>query len=403
MSRPGAWAAEAADLLVSSEAEDSAAEGSCSLCASRLDEELDPANAAPSLPNAACLEVCESGRATSGDGHGGPESVPPTMPLGQDLYRVFAALVAASSEENAEGAEMDETALAALADDCALVAMVPHHSSGELAGTRVHVDKVSCVDLVLAQIVGRIGKLLGTRCVELVNSKAWNPSSACLVRHFCMNRRFVASASNESQTLGVSRFLYTKFKVCLAMAAIMCEREVMMKALVNFADGVQASGGALLLLSRHFRYDETPLRFRRSLPMLPVRLQDAGPLKVVQSQFGVAALARTGESQYWLLVFPLTGWLQSLDNTKAVSYLSALRELDFGTAHVASRFRRQQRLATTDGDSAAGASLPPCPMPCTCVRRHPEEDLRVGRLLGHCSDPVVFELELQQFHARLPA
>lgn len=152
-------------------------------------------------------------------------------------------------------------------------------------------------------------------------------------------------------------------KCLMAAGIVQVERHRLVSMMDDLTAKVCKDGGVCVSLTFRHRYDETPLRARILQEALGssagalvaedsgAALKESGCTKVVQHEWSGAALVFVN-GHYELVSFSLPVWLSTVDRTTGEVYQHLCRQVTPTMPKIMDRFRRCQRLVTTDGDGA---------------------------------------------------
>lgn len=198
--------------------------------------------------------------------------------------------------------------------------------------------------------------------------RMFEPSSLELARKLGLD-------SHVRSTTSIAADANAEFKKTSAMrlrlgaAAFHIERYRVVRMLESLSEQVLASGGDCLTISLRFRYDETPLKLKVvskepvaegevnaathvCLPTAASLVEESSSsTKLVQIEIKGSALFRLG-GQYHTSTFSMPSNLAVVDRCTGAAYKSLLHRSCPDMAQLEGRFRRSERLSTTDGDKA---------------------------------------------------
>ena len=282
---------------------------------------------------------------------------------------VFAAEVDTESAPDDDGSDLQVALLAG--DDHAAVALVEHGRgpAASLASVMERLPSAVLGDLVsfgfCAAMLSRLplDTRVGHNHNHLFDQKSFQIADSLAGMKHVRSLKSIAE-DTETQAQKVHR---TKLR--LAAASVLYSRSALVKMLDTLTDAALRCGGECICFTSRVRYDETPMPVRETSAEDPDRVErqalalagcasklldspkDKASAKLVQHEWSGAALVKV-HGCFRLISFSLPVWVSLVDSCCAELYSHLNKVVEPPVDRIASRFSRQQRLVTTDGDGS---------------------------------------------------
>lgn len=206
------------------------------------------------------------------------------------------------------------------------------------------------------------------RCVNIVGD-AVDESRKAMARHYFEGKVHVSSLASEADRFGLSSGQVSARKRELASLALMTYAADSLHAMNTIVEQGESSGFVLQTWSEVMKYDETPMRVQVRDKDDSLALRAASQALGYDSAFSLGSEFDAGAQnilygtrQYSMLlskpghhllfIWNLPMWHMAMECETSGAFLAALLKTRLDASSIAKRFRRQQRVCTTDGASS---------------------------------------------------